>query len=203
MLFPEKFGLKDSRQTKQSDCYALGMVIYEVLSGRVPLSRYHGYAVAVRIHEGERPMRPRGEGGMWFTDDLWSILERCWKASPCDRPSIKEVFQCLEEVSKSWTPLSPRTLAGPPTVNSSARSFESSTEAYTNEGEVSSPSEPVSSQPSQELPLKGDPNRNRAYPSAHEFSVLPCDAPNYQNLGTSATNSNMSDEPARSLNEVS
>jgi len=30
LLDPEKFGMKDYRPTKQSDCYALGMVVYEV-----------------------------------------------------------------------------------------------------------------------------------------------------------------------------
>ena len=30
LLDPEQFGLTDSRPTKQSDCYALGMVVYEV-----------------------------------------------------------------------------------------------------------------------------------------------------------------------------
>jgi serine/threonine protein kinase len=30
LLFPERFGFSDTRPTKQSDCYALGMVIYEV-----------------------------------------------------------------------------------------------------------------------------------------------------------------------------
>lgn len=30
LLLPEQFGFTDTRPTKQSDCYALGMVIYEV-----------------------------------------------------------------------------------------------------------------------------------------------------------------------------
>ena len=30
LLYPAMFGLDDSRPTKQSDCYALGMVVYEV-----------------------------------------------------------------------------------------------------------------------------------------------------------------------------
>jgi len=30
LLYPDKFGAKDSRPTTQSDCYALGMVVYEV-----------------------------------------------------------------------------------------------------------------------------------------------------------------------------
>jgi len=33
LLYPERFGMpesEDNRPTRQSDCYALGMVIYEV-----------------------------------------------------------------------------------------------------------------------------------------------------------------------------
>ena len=30
LLVPEQFEISDTRPTKQSDCYALGMVIYEV-----------------------------------------------------------------------------------------------------------------------------------------------------------------------------
>lgn len=30
LLLPEQFGFEDTRLTKKSDCYALGMVIYEV-----------------------------------------------------------------------------------------------------------------------------------------------------------------------------
>ena len=32
LLYPEEFGHCDDRPTKQSDCYALGMVVYEVLT---------------------------------------------------------------------------------------------------------------------------------------------------------------------------
>jgi serine/threonine protein kinase len=30
LLHPERFGFTDTRPTKESDCYAFGMVIYEV-----------------------------------------------------------------------------------------------------------------------------------------------------------------------------
>ena len=136
LLDPEKFGLRDNRQTKHSDCYAFGMVIHEVLSGQMPFSRYHGYAVVVRIHEGERPARPRGEEGMWFTDDVWSILEHCWKARPADRPSIEDVLWCLEKVSRSWMPPSPQTIANPPTTRSLTWNSKPSTEESTDGGEL-------------------------------------------------------------------
>jgi len=102
---PESFGLKDNRLMKHSDCYALGMLIYEVLSGQVMFSQHHGYAVVLRILKGDRPERPRGAVGTWFMDDVWSILERCWEPIPGDRPRIKDILQYSETVSGSWTSL--------------------------------------------------------------------------------------------------
>ena len=97
LLDPGQFGLKDNCPTKESDCYALGMVIYEVLSGQAPLSQHKGAIVIIlKVVAGERPERPGGTQAMWFTDSLWGMLERCWKPQPRDRPSLKTLLQCLE-----------------------------------------------------------------------------------------------------------
>ena len=77
LLVPDMFGLKESSPTKESDCYALGMVIYEVLSGRTQFSGHSNPVVVLKIVGGERPSRPRGEQGIWFTDSIWGILELC------------------------------------------------------------------------------------------------------------------------------
>ena len=151
----KRFGLKDGRRTKRSDCYALGMVMYEALSGRVPFSRHRDYAVIGGIINGKRPERPRGEKRTWFTDDIWSILECCWKPNPGDRPSVKEVFRYLEKSSGSWTPL-PRMLASALSMSSPPLGSETSGEESTDESEVISPSETVSSRLSQKLSTKGD-----------------------------------------------
>jgi len=189
LFYPEDFGLEDSRPTKRSDCYALGMLIYEVLSGQVPFFQHDGRTIVVRVFKGERPGRPQGAGGTWFTDEVWGILERCWKPLPGDRPRIKDVLQCLEKVSRSWMPPpSPRTAAGPPTTDPPTQNSDSSAEESTDEGEVSSPSQAISSQPSRKPPLKGTPDKNSICPPAHEFSALPYDAPDFQDLGTSVTN---------------
>ena len=108
LLDPEPFGLKDSCQTKESDCYALGMVIYEVLSGLAPFSEYKDTVVIRKVTEGERPGRPRGAQAAWFTDGLWGMLELCWKPQPHDRPGLQALLQCLEGVlppSPSPTPI--------------------------------------------------------------------------------------------------
>ena len=107
LLDPERFGLGDSRPTRDSDCYALGMVILEVLTGKPPFSDYN-YLIAMRkILEGERPGRPRGGEGAWFTDNLWEMLGQCWSPRPERRPRIDALIQCLEQGSVVWQPLPP------------------------------------------------------------------------------------------------
>ena len=104
---PEKFGLKDNRRTRESDCYALAMVILEVLTGQVPFPRYDGFIVMRKVVDGERPERPQGPEVAWFTDDLWEMLERCWSPDPKLRPAVEAVLECLEWSSTAWHPLPP------------------------------------------------------------------------------------------------
>lgn len=100
LLNPGQFGLKDSCQTKESDCYALGMVMYEVLSGRTPFFQYKDAIVILKVLKGERPKRPRGRRAAWFTDGIWGMLERCWEPQPHDRPSLKVLLQYLEGATR-------------------------------------------------------------------------------------------------------
>jgi len=95
-IAPERFGLENSRPTKSSDCYALGMVIYETISGNLPFHKHSYFTVSLKVMEGERP--PRGVG---FTESLWKMLEQCWISQPGGRPSIEDILQRLEIFSDS------------------------------------------------------------------------------------------------------
>ena len=91
LVDPARFKLENSKPTKASDCYALGMVIYETISGHLPFHKVSlGMSVLLMVLNDERPPREA-----CFTDTLWSMLEMCWKPEPADRPSIKDVLQCL------------------------------------------------------------------------------------------------------------
>ena len=104
---PERFGLKGSYPTKEADCYALGMVIYQVLCGRIPYHPYTGPAVILKILDGERPERPQGNEGKLLTDSIWKVVRLCWETQPRNRISAKAVLLRLGEEPSTFQPSSP------------------------------------------------------------------------------------------------
>lgn len=92
LIYPEEFGFKKSLPTKSSDCYALAMVIYEVIGGNLPFHGYSDSQVALKVVAGEHPPQ-----GVAFTHTMWETLELCWTSRPNDRPSIEYVLRCLED----------------------------------------------------------------------------------------------------------
>jgi len=96
LIEPKKIGLEKSCPTKESDCYAMGMTVYEVISERVPFDTNNPLAVVSMVLNGERPERPRGEAGKRFTGDIWDLVQRCWKAGPVERPSARDILRFLE-----------------------------------------------------------------------------------------------------------
>lgn len=180
LLDPEKFDLKDGRPTKRSDCYALGMTIYEVLSGRIPFYR-HGNLIAILvILQGEFPERPQGTDGAWFTDEVWGILERCWNPTPGERPEIEDVLQCLGSASRSWTP----------PFHDPDSSDEASDEEGTDNDEDIYPSQTVTFQSLQNVQNDCPDENTLASPT---FSAPPHCAPDRQDLGMSPGNPNVLD----------
>ena len=102
LLDPGQFNSQRSRPTWESDCYALGMVTLEVLSGQAPFAHYPDLAVMWKVLKGEHPRRPRGVKGAWFTDGLWGMLELCWATQPKSRPSVEAMFECFVQMSAVW-----------------------------------------------------------------------------------------------------
>jgi len=96
LIAPRDFGFDNRRPTKPSDCYALGMVIYETISGNLPFHEHADLEVLLNVPRGGRPSR-----GVRFTHSLWKMLEQCWAPRPNNRPSIEDVRLRLEAFSNS------------------------------------------------------------------------------------------------------
>ncbi|CAE6433404.1 unnamed protein product [Rhizoctonia solani] len=93
-----------SPHTEASDVYALGMTIYETMTGKAP---YHGKGetnvmllVTVKKEFPERPESIPNDGGSG--DDLWKLLVRCWSFDPTLRPSADEVTTTMKNID--WNP---------------------------------------------------------------------------------------------------
>ena len=122
LLDPERFGASDDRPTKQSDCYAFGMVVYEVrtgvtvstlikvgltdeqvLCGKPPYWEItNAGAVIHAITEGGRPKRPEAAETLGFTKELWRVLLRCWMVDTGSRPDVKTILSHLNHATWSW-----------------------------------------------------------------------------------------------------
>ena len=58
--------------------------------------------VVSEILEGRRPQKPEAAESLGFTDELWSMIERCWREEPDERPEVKEMLDCLERGAQTW-----------------------------------------------------------------------------------------------------
>ena len=100
LIDPSQFGSEDGWPTKESNCYALGMVILEVLTGEAPFPHYDTWRAILKVLEGEHPERPQCVGGFLFPDTVWKMLEQCWSPQPEFRPTVEAVLLHLEWRSK-------------------------------------------------------------------------------------------------------
>ena len=122
LLHPGEFGASDDRPTKESDCYALGMVVYEVcrdvivlvlgvfrlttrqvLSGNSPFWNIKNSGRVIRaIIEGYRPKKPDAAESLGFTNELWKTTQRCWLADASARPDVRTILSHLNHATWSW-----------------------------------------------------------------------------------------------------
>lgn len=92
---PSHFGLSRVQLTKESDCYAFGMVIYEILSGKSPFEELkQSWLVPGAVISGSRPSIP--EQAPSGATELWNLAQECWCQHPRDRPSSPTILDRLD-----------------------------------------------------------------------------------------------------------
>lgn len=113
--------------SKQSDIWSLGMAFLEILTGKQPFAEVPiDITVLNYINAGKTPKRPKGkEHGLG--DEMWSLIESCWKKKPESRPNIQVIKAKIAELrTKGTDPLktSPPTLSfSDPLTGAFARPF--------------------------------------------------------------------------------
>ncbi|MDX2680896.1 serine/threonine-protein kinase [Streptomyces soliscabiei] len=81
-------------QTSAVDIYGAGILLYELVTGRPPFSG--GSALEVlHQHLSAEPRRPST-----VPDPLWTVIERCLRKNPDDRPSAENLARGLRIVAE-------------------------------------------------------------------------------------------------------
>ncbi|EJC99187.1 uncharacterized protein FOMMEDRAFT_160759 [Fomitiporia mediterranea MF3/22] len=90
----------DSRHTKQTDVWAFGMTVYEILARGLPYAHLRSDALVVRaITEHILPSCPPGYDD-WhpFLQHAWTICAKCWISPPERRITMEGVTNDLRSI---------------------------------------------------------------------------------------------------------
>ena len=64
----------------------------QVLVGTAPFGKLSGSEVVFKVLGGERPSKPANAPELGLSDEVWRLLEDCWRTERTLRPSIKDVL---------------------------------------------------------------------------------------------------------------
>ncbi|KAG6906135.1 hypothetical protein DXG01_015758 [Tephrocybe rancida] len=115
---PELFSATEdveSKNSKESDVYALGCVCYEIFTGQIPFARLpNDAAVILQLQLGATPKRPEATSPAWrewgLTEGIWLFMVGCWKRDTSKRPSAAAILGCLTSNLAEDTRQSPDTI---------------------------------------------------------------------------------------------
>ncbi|KAJ7575892.1 kinase-like domain-containing protein, partial [Mycena floridula] len=74
------------------DIYAYGCTALEIYTKLPPFhSYYHDITIFSEVISGKRPDRPTQEEAPCLTDNVWQLIEQCWRQDASMRPQAREV----------------------------------------------------------------------------------------------------------------
>lgn len=100
------------RHTPQTDMYALGILMWELLTCSEPYEGLTNHQIMGQLNSNQRPpiSDPIPSG---FPASYVSLMTRCWDSDPAKRPSATEVHKCVIGLDPSTHPNEPVELYHP------------------------------------------------------------------------------------------
>jgi len=98
---PESFA--QDQGTKETDVYAFGSLILEIMSGERPFYKIETrkYASKMQLIAKGETADPADHPNLPATSPLWSVIQACWAFDPSKRPTIEKADQMLLQATKA------------------------------------------------------------------------------------------------------
>ncbi|QRW02277.1 Tyrosine kinase catalytic domain protein [Ceratobasidium sp. AG-Ba] len=101
---PEILAGTSEKHTTESDVYALGMTLYEAVTGESPFTGKQDRAIPYIVTVmKETPARPTRLDLIELSQAtaLWEVMSTCWAYKPAHRPSAHDVYTILKQAEIS------------------------------------------------------------------------------------------------------
>ncbi|KAH7684653.1 Tyrosine-protein kinase F09A5.2 in chromosome X [Aphelenchoides avenae] len=86
--------LKAGHFSHKSDTWSYGMLLYELFAGgQMPLSHVQPQEQLSVLEGGDRPLKPDN-----CPDEVYALMQRCWRMNPSQRPAIADLMKDLERI---------------------------------------------------------------------------------------------------------
>jgi len=107
-MAPEMFQ-SDVNATSAVDIYSFGMILYELLTRKIPFQIEKEKRIKFDVKLGNRPVIPNVDeckSVMGCTEDYLRLMKDCWNQDPVKRPNAKSIIERLTSQIKALsTPL--------------------------------------------------------------------------------------------------
>ena len=93
LLHSTRFSLEKGVPSKEVDIYALGMTVYQILTGKWPFYPKREVEVMHAVISGERPPKPENAEEVGMTETVWELMKECWREDRMEKPDISQILR--------------------------------------------------------------------------------------------------------------
>ena len=91
--------LQEGMFSQKSDVWSFGVTCWEVFSaGKIPYGGVDPLTMVQLLESGKRLNKPSNTA---CSEEVYSVMQSCWKSEPEDRPQFSELVSTISDILES------------------------------------------------------------------------------------------------------